>query len=202
MLDTWKGRPFVSKASQQIHSDSSTIAWAGLDIQTGKFVKDFWRKKASLHINVKELEAAICSVKSLARKNQTILLSVDNQVTYFYLTKGGRKGQFNELLRPFIHWCIQNNIVLQVQWVPSKEMLADKLSRWEYDKGDYTLNNQLFNWIKGQFSGCIQLDTDMFASPGNKKLTQFVSRWPRWQAKQKDVLWRGWGDFMQTPLGR
>ncbi len=52
----------------------------------------------------------------------------------------------------------------------SKEMLADKLLRWEYDMGDYTLNNQLFNWIKGQFSGCIQLETDMFASPGNKKV--------------------------------
>jgi hypothetical protein len=87
--------------------------------QTGKFVNDFWRKKAFLYINVKELEAAIPLVKRLARKNQTMLLSVDNQVTYFYLTQGGRKGQFNILLRPFIHWCIQNNIVLQVQWVPT-----------------------------------------------------------------------------------
>ncbi len=28
----------------------------------------------------------------------------------------------------------------------------------------------------------------MFASPGNKKITQFVSCWPHWQAKQIDAL--------------
>jgi hypothetical protein len=38
--------------------------------KTGEIVKGVWRKKASLHINVKELEAAICSVKSLASKTK------------------------------------------------------------------------------------------------------------------------------------
>lgn len=41
-----------------------------------------------MHINVKELKAAIHTVMSLAKKNQTILLAVDNQVTFYYLTKG------------------------------------------------------------------------------------------------------------------
>ena len=42
-----------------------------------------------MHINVKELRAAINTVKSLAKTGETVDLTVDNQVTYFYLLKGG-----------------------------------------------------------------------------------------------------------------
>lgn len=89
LLKSWPGRPFVSKPQRHFHSDSSTFAWAGLDPSTGTFVQEFWREKASLHINIKELEAAIFTIKSLGKPGQTILLSVDNQVAFYYLTKGG-----------------------------------------------------------------------------------------------------------------
>jgi hypothetical protein len=42
-----------------------------------------------LHINVKKFQAAIHTIQSLAKEKQTVLLFVDNQVTYFYLVKGG-----------------------------------------------------------------------------------------------------------------
>ena len=38
------------------------------------------------------------------------------------------------------------------------------------------------------FSPFINLKTDLFASPGNKKFDQFVSRWPHWQATAVDAL--------------
>ncbi len=92
------------------------------------------------------------------------------------------------LLRPFYHWCVEKKINLQVKWVPSKEMLADKLSRWDFDKGDYTLQKDIFNLIQMKFAKHITLQTDMFASPGNKKPKDFVSRWPHWQSKRVDAL--------------
>ncbi len=55
-------------------------------------------------------------------------------------------------------------------------------------QGGLHLKQSTFKLDKGKFLVCIQLDTDMFASPGNKKLTQFVSRWQHWQAKQNDAL--------------
>ena len=67
----------------------------GLDVKNGNFVQEYWRDLASLHINKKELLAAINSVKSLSKKGETVSLTVDNQVVY-YLAKGGEE-------RPFQH---------------------------------------------------------------------------------------------------
>jgi hypothetical protein len=60
-----------------------------LDVKNGNFVQEYWRDLASLHINKKELLAAINSVKSLSKKGETVSLTVDNQVVYYYLAKGG-----------------------------------------------------------------------------------------------------------------
>ena len=83
---------------------------------------------------------------------------------------------------------MEKNINLQIKWVPSKECLADPISRWEQDHGDNSLDHNLFNWLKKFFAKHINLETDLFASPGNKKLDQFVSRWPHWQARAVDAL--------------
>jgi hypothetical protein len=189
LLENWSGRPFPQNATRELHSDSSTHAWGGLDVKTGQFVQEFWRNQSVLHINVKELSAAINTVKSLSKPGETVSLSVDNQVIYYYLTKGGgKKNPFNAMLRPFFQWCMDKNITLHVKWVPSKECLADPISRWEMDRGDYTLDPQLFWWLKNHFKKFISLETDLFASPGNKKLDQFVSRWPHWEATAVDSL--------------
>jgi hypothetical protein len=124
LLDTWGGRPFPQNATRELHSDSSTHAWGGLDIRTGKIVQEFWRENSILHINVKELSAAISTVKSLSKPGETVSLSVDNQVIYYYLTKrGSKKDPFNTMLRTFFKWCMEKNVNLQVSWVPSKDCL-------------------------------------------------------------------------------
>ena len=52
----WQGRKFQgSCAVRQLHSDSSDYMWAGLDIQSGSHVQDFWSERTLHHINVKEL---------------------------------------------------------------------------------------------------------------------------------------------------
>ena len=58
------GRKFQgSCAVRQLHSDSSDYMWAGLDIQSGIHVQDFWRERTLHHNIVKELSAAIATVK-------------------------------------------------------------------------------------------------------------------------------------------
>ena len=189
VLDTWSGRPFLVKPTRTLHSDSSDRAWGGLDISSGDLVQEFWRNKSSLHINYKEMAAAINTVRSLAKKNENVLLCVDNQVLFYYLQKGGgRKNPFNQMLQPFFHWLMAKNITLQVKWVPSAQCLADPISRWSQDPGDYTLDCNLFRYVQKIFAPFIHLETDLFASPGNKKLRQFVARWPHWEAKAVDAL--------------
>ena len=107
-----------------------------MDLQNNLVVKEFWRHQIHLHINQKELLAAVNTVKSLAKPKDNVLLTVDNQVTYWYLRKqGGRLETFNAILRPFLHWCLENKIHLELQWIPSAQMVADKYTRLGLDRG-------------------------------------------------------------------
>ena len=94
----------------------------------------------------------------------------------------------NALLRPFLSFCMTNNIVLQVSLVRSQDCLADGPSRWGADKGDYCLNNQLFQHLQQIMKPWIQPSIDLFASPGNQKYQAFISRFPHWQATAVDSL--------------
>jgi hypothetical protein len=173
LLDSWKGRIFQGQAIvRTLHSDSSQHAWAGVDLTSNQIVHEFWRTENGLHINVKELRAAINTVKSLAKKGEKVALAVDNSVTYAYLKNGGgRVPSLNAILRPFLKWCLENQIQLEINQVSSKEDLADAPSRWQMDKGDYTLNRDLFlallrkirNFDKPQFT-CL-LPQEIINSP-------------------------------------
>jgi hypothetical protein len=152
-------------------------------------VQEFWREQSTLHINQKELVAAVATIKSLAKPRETVVLHVDNQVTYSYLKKwGGRKIYLNQVLKPLLYWCQEKEITFQVNWVPSQKMLADHITRWEKDPGDYTLNQQVFENIRTFFKGKINPTMDMFASPGNTKFQKFCCRWPHHQASLVDAL--------------
>jgi hypothetical protein len=190
LLTTWKGRNFQGKATvRELHSDSSQEAWAGVDVTSGKLVQEFWRQKRHLHINVKELEAAINTVQSLAKPGEHVTLKVDNTVTYWYLTKGGgRIPSLNQMVRPFLKWCMKNKVTLAVHQVKSSEDLADGPSRWHKDKGDYTLHRQLFKHLLEMMQSYKMPAVDMFASPGNHQLPKFVARYPHWQAWEVDAL--------------
>ena len=190
ILANWEGRYFgEAKNPRQIYSDSSTQGWGALETQTGQKLQEFWRSEIGLHINIKELKAAIAAVQSLAKPGEVVHLMVDNQVAYHYLRKGGRLPHFNALLRPFLRWCQEKRIILNPNWVKSEDMLADGLRRWSYDTGDYTLAKTLFSRIQKIFSQHQFFPlVHMFASPGNKQLKNFVSRWPHHEAVAVNAL--------------
>jgi hypothetical protein len=72
--------------------------------------------------------------------------------------------------------------------VKSSEDLADGPSRWGQDRGDYALNRNLFQHLLRLMAPIINPQVDMFASPGNHQLPQFVARSPHWQAMEVDAL--------------
>ena len=162
---------------------------------SGQKIHEFWRSEKGLHINIKELRASIAAVQSLAKAGETVYLTIDNQVAYSYLKKGGGKlSIFNNLMRPFLTWCHQNKINLVPNWVKSENMLADEISRWEIDRGDYTLKKSNFRKMTGIFANKNFIPkVDFFASPGNSQLEAFVSRWAHSQAIAVNAL--------ECPLG-
>ena len=183
------GRAFPSKPTRELFSDSSTWAWGGLDSQSGRKIQDFWRARHVLHINQKELFAAVETVKALAKPKETVVLHVDNQVAFSYLNKwGGRKPYLNNILKPLLYWCREKKITLQVDWVPSADQLADKLTRERKDPGDYTLNVNVFQAILQFFKGKISPAVDMFCTPSNAKFPKFCCRYPHQGALLVDAL--------------
>jgi hypothetical protein len=190
LLKGWEGRSFQTTSTvRKIFSDSSTLAWGALD-SSGQKLQEFWRTEKGLHINVKELKAAIAATQSFAKAGETVYLSIDNRVAYSYLKKeGGKLPHFNVLMRPFLRWCHEKRITLVPNWVASEDQLADGLSRWKVDPGDYTLNLSIFCQIQKLLaSKGFQPEVDMFASPGNHKLQKFVCRWPHHQAWAVNAL--------------
>ena len=136
----WPGRPFFAKTERHLHSDSSTHGWGGLDVYTG-----------SLRLGVLE------GVSHAPHKHQGTLGCYAYRPKFGAARKDGLSGsgQFRDPLlfdkgrgfenhisthsfAPFYGWCMDQHIHLQVQLVASEDMLADHLSRWEMDRGDYT----------------------------------------------------------------
>ena len=189
LLENWSGRDFIQDIkSKNIHSDSSHFACGGIDLQKGNCVQDFWGQNKNWHINVKEINAAAHTIKSLAKPGQQINLSVDNTVAYSYLRKwGGKLEHFNSVVRDLWHWCHQNNVFLNISLVKSEVCMADQLSR-TIQKEDMSLNQALFSKLLHRFSTWVQPTIDMFASPGNSKLESFCARHPHWNASLIDAL--------------
>jgi hypothetical protein len=191
LLRSWEGRSFTTPGPlRKIYSDSSTQGWGAIDLTSGRRLHEFWRSEKSLHINIKELKASLAATRSLASPGETVHLRIDNQVAYSYLKKrgGGRLPLFNALLRPFLKWCHAQQVALVPNWVSSESMLADGLSRWNIDRGDYTLKSCPSHHLQNLLEGNFHPQVDMFASPGNAQLAAFVSRWPHFQAVSVNAL--------------
>ena len=84
---------------------------------------------------------------------------------------------------------MEKKITVTVQQIKSSEDLADGPSRWSKDRGDYTMDRELFLLLQAKMRlAGVSPTVDMFASPGNHQLKKFVSRYPHWQAIEVDAL--------------
>ena len=191
LLHSWPGRKFVPSNQQpqkHLASDATLFAWGGLNVQDPRqMVHDFWRFTG--HISDKELIAAVNTTQSLAKPNEIVALDVDNATLYSYLTnQGGKVPRLNNLLRPFLIWLTMHRIELRVRLVPSRQMLADPISRWSFDPSEYSVNPLIFRQIQDRFKKFCRPSIDMFASPSNALLPLFCARWPHHQAILTDAL--------------
>ncbi len=119
----------------------------------------------------KGITSCISQHKEFGKGWETFSLAVDNSVAYSYLRREG-ENPTSTCKCNLWNWCMNHDIRLQTIFVPSKDCLADSLSRTPLDRGDYTLNNQTFKKICSYFKHCLVPSSevwDMFSSPGNHK---------------------------------
>ena len=168
----------------------------GLDKGSGEIIQDFWRSKNSLHINVKELTAAVNTTMSLAKPGETVLLSVDNMTSYWYLTKGGgRKAHLNQMVH-------EEQSHLEGKLGAIRTYVGRQHFKVGGGQEEYSLNPQIFQALLRKYKGWLEPKTDMLASPNSHQLKSFVSRWPHWQATAVDALkcpLEGLGDMYALP---
>ena len=190
LVTDWPGRRFLSPnpPDRELSSDACTHGWGGVDNNTGAVVHEHWFRQAAVHINLKELIAAVNTTQSLARPGERVRLDIDNSVAFSYIKmQGGKIRYLNQELRPLLTWANKNRVDIEPVLVPSADMKADPISRWWFDPGEYSLDRGVFLRLLRHFPS-FPPKIDMFASPQNTQLPVFCSRWPHFQASLVDAL--------------
>ena len=184
-LLSWGGRPMLTPPTRFLATDASDHELGAIDLCTRDITHAY--TSASLHINVKELQASTLGVLALCKPNDVVKLLVDNTCTYYYLlNQGGRRKHLNRVIREFFERCWERRIQLLPVWVPSASNPADEISRRGKDPQECRLNRTVFL----QLTHMLRLSPviDVFASATNTQLPLFISRYPHPEAFAQDVL--------------
>ena len=170
-------KPILTPNPQLIlQSDASNLGWGGVH-PDGRTTGGHWSGgESKLHINQKELLAAMFTLKSFCNSlsNLHILIQVDNTNTVIYITKqGGKKPKCNLIARALWEWAIERGIWVSASFIPGKHnVAADRESRTMHDNMEWRLNTNYFKICTDLWG---QPEVDLFASRLNTQVEKFVS---------------------------
>lgn len=144
--------------------------------------------------NILEMRATFLALTSLASqiRGQRVLLRLDNRAAVAYLQRQGgtRSTSLLREVEPIMLWAKKNVLDLRAMYLPGRlNTEADTLSRKFLDNNEWALHPQVFHQIANLWD---PPQVDLFATPGNAKLTRFVSRLPYTQAEEVDALSCPW----------
>jgi len=185
-LRQWNGRTFLTfEADVVIVTDASEHGWGAKVVQPHVCFRETggtWTlSESKLHINELEIMAFGAGLQALAEANNFInlrlLTYIDNLTAQSYLKRrGGRKPYLARKMRAIVLWAEERGLVLDGEYIPSEENIADGLSRSVIDSCDYRLKQSVFQVLEKIWGS---FDIDLFASRANKKLDRFVSYTPQ-----------------------
>ena len=191
-----------------LESDASDIGWGGCHItRTGKRkTGGHWKSEEStLHVNEKELLAALFSVQSFCEgmHNMHIELSSDNTTTVAYINnQGGTKQGCNRITREIWLWCYRNDNWISAKHLPGVlNVEADVQSRSIHDNTEWQLHPGLFQKICEAWG---TPEIDLFANRLNAQLPVYGSWKPDPGALLTDAMtvdWSQWFFYAFPPFG-
>lgn len=180
-----------------LYTDASQTGW-GAVIQ-GLSTQGYWSaSESNLHINVLELKAVFCGLKSLCRNFKDLHLQVQSDnftaVTYINNMGGSKSLTCHEVTVEIWEFCIQRNIYLSANYIPgSQNTNADKLSREVVDRHDWMLKPDIFHIIQEKYPS---IEIDLFASRHTNQVPLYVSWHPDPSAFATDAFSFNWSNIV------
>lgn len=180
-----------------IRCDSSGYAWGAETLHDNCVTQGFWdESEAQMHINVKELKAAMLGIQALCKEvsNCHIQIQTDNTTAVSYINKmGGTQSRLcNRLTKDLILWCINRKIWVSATHIPGVDNTSDGLSRKLNVNIEWSLNGNIFKQLCSKFgTPCI----DLFATRINKKLPTFMSLHPDPEAYAINAFAHRWDSY-------
>lgn len=176
-----------------VTSDASERGWGAhclAEVAQGSW--DFPARR--LVSNILELRAAFQALLAFRHliAGTSVLLRLDNTTAVAYVRKQGGTKSLSLLqeVEPIMVWAQKNLINLTATYVPGiLNVQADFLSRVHLDNNEWSLHEDVFKWI---LTLGISPEVDLFASPYNKKLARYYTRFRDPQAYGIDALTEHW----------
>jgi hypothetical protein len=162
------------EASKIVYSDASSTGYGGYvvgisdHIAHGQWNQDE-AKRSSTWRELKAVEMVMASVVSKL-ENHRVKWLTDNQAVSIIAMKGSMKSELQDMALSIFRYCLRNNIILEVEWVPrTKNERADYISRI-VDADDWTVSDYIFRHFDKVYG---PHTVDRFASFYNTKLRRF-----------------------------
>lgn len=188
-LDHWKGKlqwKSEKHVSVTIYTDASTFKWGGVFSVKDKTIRlsDFWsdneRKKPIMVLEARALLNMLRAIKANI-KGHRVVAFVDNKVLISaWNNEGCRSSPMNQVLKEIFHFVLENDILLNLAYVQSKENLADNPSR-ELKKSDACLTSSTWAIIQERFGqeqghtlDLMALDSNCMIGRDGRKLRHFT----------------------------
>lgn len=160
----------------EIFSDASNDGWGaccGINRANGIWTEEEKR----LHINTKELKAALFGLKCFAKDltNKEILLRIDNTTAIAYINRMGgvQFTHLHALAKNIWQWCEARDLWVYASYISSKDnQEADFESRYHRSEIEWELSKEAYDNITRNLG---LPEIDLFASRLNNKCKKYIS---------------------------
>lgn len=185
-------------------SDASKLACGAYLVQCNEGISHkMWTedesKKSSTWRELKALSVALLSFSTFLKRKR-VTWYTDNQNVGRIIDSGSMKPDLHNIALEIFNWSVQNDVSLDVQWVPrNQNEKADSISRIiDYD--DWEVTDQFFDFMSQKWG---PYDFDRFASFENTKCKQFNSKF--WNPGTRGVNafsfdWKGYNNWLVPPV--
>ena len=182
------------KPSRFIYSDASKTGCGSLITLNGgaichKMWDDAERCKSATWRELAAIEFSLRSFVQLL-KSAHVKWYTDNRTVATIVGVGSMKLDLQKIAIDIFQFCINNNISIDIQWIPREQNVrADFISRL-IDPDDWQITKEFFNQLDNLWG---PHTVDCFANYYNRKLTRYFSRY--WNPETSGV------DFFVQALG-
>ena len=146
----------------------------------------------------RELKAMFYVIKAhvVSLRHKKVKVFTDNKNASRIVSIGSSKQHLQSLAINIFQLCLENDILIDAQWIPcGANSRADLLSRF-VDKDDWSLNSEIFTQLDGIWG---PHSVDRFASHYNAQVPRFNSKFMSPGCSAVDALsqdWRGQNNWL------